>query len=241
MKSIFFVMLLANLGYFVWQTRYAEPEEAPITTTQAPIPGHVNRLLMLSEFDAGELRARASSIAEKGTGPASSEGRAAAGEAERVVDGICFSIGPLSSQEDVERIGVWLSSRGGDPRLREGERREISVFWVYFPPFPSREIATKRVSSMREAQIEDIYVIPRGDMTNAVSLGLYSRRTSLDRRLAELRGKGYEPSIVPRYKTSKASWFDVKFPDGFEFPEERFAEIFPDTDATAANCTAQLL
>ena len=52
---------------------------------------------------------------------------------------------------------------------------------------------------MRDQDIDDIYVIHRGDMDNAASLGLYSHQGSLDRRLIELRSKGYEPSIEQRY------------------------------------------
>lgn len=121
--------------------------------------------------------------------------------------------------------------------LRVGERREISRFWIYLTPFQTREEAVTRLRQMLDKDIDDIYVIHRGDMANAVSLGLYSHRGSLDRRLSELRAKGYEPSIEQRYGTKKSSWFDVSFPAGIAFPREHFLGAFPSVDASKENCT----
>ena len=235
MKWIFWSMLLVNLGFATWRINYAAPAQAPSSTTVLPLPGHVNRLLLLSEFDESPLRERSGSASS-----ATEETPGSESESDELMlarrAGLCLSVGPLVNLADVERVGVWLQSRGGQSTLREGERREISRFWVYFPPFPDRDAAVNRVEQMRRDLIDDIYVIPRGDMANAISLGLYSRRESLERRLQELRKKGYEPSIVPRYETQKASWFDVTFPAGITFSGEHFVATFPRVEATKTKC-----
>ena len=234
MKWLFSLMVLLNAGFFVWRAYLYEPPPPVHESGDDLLAGHVNRLLLLNEFEEGKLRlrdnARAEPTVDRDTPPARALG------ASPAITGLCFSVGPLASPEEVETIGVWLRSRGGVVTLRQGERREIAMFWVYLSPFETREQAVQQVTTMRENDIDDIYVIPGGDMANAVSLGLYSQRTSLERRLKELRGKGYEPSIVPRYTTKKASWFDVKFPDSFEFPSERFGESFPAAEAKAVIC-----
>ncbi len=238
MKWIFVAMLLVNAGFAVWATDREVPVD-PSPRAAATLPGHVNRLLLLSELDEKPLRERSPTdltrnveeMGQLGAGnlnPDQSQGAPAA---------ICLSVGPLVNLEDVDRIGGWLTSRGGVSTLREGERREISRFWVYFPPFQNREAAIIRVQQMQDAQIDDIYVIHRGDMANAISLGLYSRRDSLDRRLSELRSKGYEPSIERRYETKKSSWFDVLFPAGITFSREHFVSAFPSVEATESSCS----
>ncbi len=247
MKWIFYFLLLANAGYFLWQVKYREPPPAPVATLEMPLPGNVNRLLLLSEYDASRLRERSRPVQAPPSPVAPADQTAlAAGatpdEAQAPVEDeaqadVCFSVGPLRGGGDETRVGVWLRSHGGQSTLREGERREVALFWVYFPPFQTREAAVERVLEMRERDVDDIYVIPRGDMANAVSLGLYSHRLSLERRIEALRRKGYEPSVVPRYKTTKASWLDVRFPAGRPFPRERFGELFPDTEAVRAKCT----
>ena len=89
---------------------------------------------------------------------------------------------------------------------------------------------------MREAGIEDISAIARGDMANAISLGVYSRRTSLDRRLAELKAHGHTPSVSPRYRTKKAAWLEAVFPKDSEFAGDEFRSEFADAKVESAPC-----
>lgn len=246
MKWIFYAMVLANAGAFLWFSNRPEPPP-PAETAGEPLPGHVNRLLLLSEYEGAlrERRPEPPPAAVAGTEEAA-EPLAADGEArEEGPPGaapepaaLCMRVGPLATAEAIERVGLWLDSRGAAKRLHEAERREVSLYWVYLPPFESREAAVAQVGEMRAAAVEDIYVIPRGDMANAVSLGLYSRRESLERRLGELRGKGYEPEVAPRYKVEQASWYEAEFPAGFEFPGEVFADIFPDLEPEPMECAA---
>ena len=237
MKWIVIAMLFANAGFAVWAANREVSVEVSPSAVSA-LPGHVNRLLLLSELDENPLRERIpNELTHELAGsslPSPENGNSDQSPANRME--ICFSVGPLASVEDVDRIGTWLTSRGGVSTLREGERREISRFWVYLPPFQNRDAAITRVQQMRDNHIDDIYVIHRGDMANAISLGLYSHRESLDRRLGELRSKGYEPSIERRYETKKSSWFDVSFPAGITFSRDHFVLAFPSVEATEASC-----
>ena len=237
MKWIFAAMILVNAGFAAW----AANREIPVASSPSAattLPDHVNRLLLLSELDENPLRERAPSrpADTEETAHTSVDSLARVHSQSQPAE-ICLSVGPLANVEDVERVGTWLASRGGVSTLREGERREVSRFWVYFPPFQNRDAAITRVQQMQGDQIDDIYVIHRGDMANAVSLGLYSRRESLDRRLSELRSKGYEPSIERRYESKKSSWFDVSFPAGITFPKEHFVAQFPSVEASESRCS----
>ena len=238
MKWILVAMIFVNIGFAVWAAnREIVAPESP--STAATLPGHVNRLLLLSEFDDNPLRERAGkdSAIQAGESIDSTGDDGVAQQESSSRTEICFSVDPLSTTEEVDQIGEWLASRGGMSTLREDERREVSRFWVYFPPFENRDVALARVQQMQNDQIDDIYVIHRGDKANAISLGLYSHRESLDRRLSELREKGYEPSIERRYETKISSWFDVAFPAGITFSTKHFVSAFPNVEATEASCT----
>lgn len=244
MRRVFFLLLLGNVALLAWELRHLEPPAAPTAAPPAAVPGersYVNRLLLLSEVDPAELRERAPlipALAEPAAAPAGEppeSGPSGAGEAEPLA-ARCFSIGPIETPEEVEALDAWLAGLGASTRARVGERREIALYWIYFPPLATRADAVARVGTMRAEGIDDIYIIPRGDMANAISLGVYSRRRSLDRRLAELREKGYEPSIAPRYRTRKASWIDAALRAPFEFPRAEFVARFPTTDYLAVPC-----
>ena len=105
------------------------------------------------------------------------------------------------------------------------------------PPFETRTQALEVVEQMVTDDIQDIYVIPRGDMANAISLGLYSREASLDRRLTELNQKGFQPSVAPRYESKKAAWYDVELDADITYSADDFSANFPDVESTRRRCS----
>ena len=236
MKWIFYLMVLANIGYFGWQYTRVESPVPPLAALS--LPAGAKRLAMLSEVDVGSLRERRVVEIAGPPKPAvdSSTTRIDASSAMPVPGPLCFSVGPLRSDKEIEEIGNWLRREGGIFELRVGERREITLYWIFMPPFETAAEANEQANKLRAQGIDDIAVIPGGDMANAISLGVYSRRASLDRRLEELHDLGHDPSLVPRFKTLKASWFDVQFPRGFKFPHDEFGVRFPDSEASRIDC-----
>ena len=238
MKWVFYLLLLANAGFFAVQYREA-PNPPPQRPRALPASAHVNRLLLLNEVNTGEMRTRPA-VPERSdpetpteTGSAISEDLPLDGA---VSDGSCYSIGPLEEDSQVAAVRTWIVAMGGDPILRVGERRELVRYWVYFPPFPTWPEAAQRADHMRSLGIADLIVIPKGDMAKAISLGVYSQRAFLERRLRELRSHGYEPSIVPRYETRKASWFDANFEWAKALGAEDVALRFPGVELDDVDC-----
>lgn len=241
MKWLVYFLLLANAAFLARQ--YHQMSSAPPPPRQAVRPyDHVNRLLLLSETKSDRLRARhpvskpsiAASAAAGEDAPSAASFPSPAG----IPDQSCYSIGPLKADSQIAAMRTWLVSIGGDPVLRVDERRELERYWVYFPPLASRDEAVQKVARMRAEGIEDVIAIPKGDMANAISLGVFSQRDSLDRRLRELRTLGYEPSVMPRYRTEKASWFDVSFGEGQRLTRNELAARYPDAELSEARCTS---
>ncbi len=235
MKWLVYLLLAANAALFAWGLRHLEPP--PPRPLAAPAgPAMVNRLLLLDEVEPGELRERA----PPAPAPVAVVGAEAGDSASSAAStALCLTVGPLDEGEQADQVRGWLEGEGGTAALRVGERRELSLYWIYFPPVSSRGEAVERVGQMRGEGIEDIYIIPRGDMANAISLGVYSRRTSLDRRLAELRAKGYDPSIVPRYRNRKATWIDAAFRTPDAFPRKRFGVEFAAVEFQQVQCRSE--
>lgn len=230
------LLLAANVAFLGWQLHASTQPISPPPEPTVSRAATVNRLLLLSELAPGELRTRAP-LSEVSAPASPAPSRARDGEATAVRT--CFSVGPVQAGDEVTVMAKWFESKGGTPLLREDERRELALYWVFFPPLDTRDEAQARHREMREKGIEDISVIKRGDMANAVSLGVYSRKLSLDRRLTELRRHGYEPGVVPRYRQKKATWYDVQFNTAeFEFPTDQFSLTFPAAQVQEAACTS---
>ena len=156
----------------------------------------------------------------------------------------CLTLGPLAADAPVQEMSRWLTQAGATVDVRTDERREVALYWVYFPPRASRDLAVAEVERLRGEGVTDVIAVPKGDMANAVSLGVFSRTDSRDRRVREMNQRGYQPSVSPRYRVKRASWVDVsaradrltksiiqaRWPD---------VEISPKPCATAAVADAQ--
>ncbi|MFT5448432.1 MAG: hypothetical protein ACI9DC_003616 [Gammaproteobacteria bacterium] len=121
----------------------------------------------------------------------------------------CLTLGPLTADAPVQEMSRWLTQAGATVDVRTDERREVALYWVFFPPRTSRALAVAEVARLRGEGVTDVIAVPKGDMANAVSLGVFSRTDSRDRRVREMNQRGYQPSVSPRYRVKRASWVDV--------------------------------
>ena len=58
--------------------------------------------------------------------------------------------------------------------------------------------------------LTDYFVIVSGDMENSISLGLYRDEQNARKRQQALRALGFNPRVVPRYKTIDQFWLDYQ-------------------------------
>lgn len=244
MKWVILGLVLTNVAFFGW--RLSQDQEVVVADVAAPPAvgvAMVNRLLLVSEVESGVLRRRRTLPSRQPvSAPQPQSSERLAGDHEGTVsvplaealalppmaDRECYTLGPLENEDDISALGAWFNAQGSQATLRSDERREVTSTWVFLPPLASREAADARVREMQAANIDDIYVIPRGDMANAISLGLYSQNDTLQRRVSQLEGRGFAPSVLPRYRTATASWFDVTTSAAQPMTVGVLDQIFPD-------------
>ena len=242
MKWVILCLVLINATFFGWQLS----RDQEVVVSGEPVPAAtstamVNRLLLVSEVESGVLRQRRNLPSRQSVSAPQAPARipdpdsnSASVSLEEVLamppesDRECFTIGPLENEDDISALSAWFSAQGSQATLRGDERREVVSTWVFMEPLESREAANARVQEMLAANIDDIYVIPRGDMANAISLGLYSQNETLQRRVSQLEERGFTPSVLPRYRTVTASWFDVTASAARPMTVGVLDQIFPD-------------
>ncbi len=186
MRTVFLVLLLANLAFFAW-SRYLSPGD-PATDPQ-PLLRQVEPE-RISIIAAGDDATRAQELAGM-TG--------------------CLEWGGFSLGE-AARARIALAPLALGARLSEVTSDETASWWVYLPPQGSREGALKKVSELRELGEEDYYVVPdEGRNRWSVSLGIYRSEEAAQTRLAALRGKGVRSAVVgPRELPVEQRWFQVR-------------------------------
>ena len=120
--------------------------------------------------------------------PVSSPPEASAGAVE------CFLAGPWPDVPPAEVL-EWLQAHNA--QVMSFQSRS-SRYRVYLGPFKNRERATQTMVSLKkDLGIQDVAWIPSGPLRDAVSLGVYLKRESVDRRLRALHALGLEPKVQP--------------------------------------------
>lgn len=237
MNWVFYSLLILNGLIFAWQW-FAYKHESAEVIGEIPGSSPVNGLRLLSEVDSRELRPRARPVGAKAD--ESKEGRTRDRPGSSRGMPTCYRFGPIANDDEIEQLRAWVSAAGGEPRLRRVEHRERALYWVYLPPFSTRREAVHAAQAMARSGIQDIFVIPRGDMAHAVSLGVYAQNASLERRLRQLQAKGYTVSVLPRYRVEATSWIDAQFSEPEGFVQQRFNERFSATEAAMISCETML-
>jgi hypothetical protein len=252
MRWMVYLLLAANLGLLTWNLQ-THGAVGPANPTPVPDPEETGtglQLSLLSEIGTETLRPRAAAgeaqVADERrqgesaidiynvVGPAPAETPDRHGPAP----GTCLTVGPLAGDAPVDAIRDWLEGRGADAEVLTDERREVALYWIYFPPRASREAAIEEVMSLRGKGVSDVIVVPKGDMANAISLGVYSRPETRERRLSELKERGYQPKVAPRYRSKLATWIDVVVADA-SLVRDGFAERWPNLRLADHPCAGE--
>jgi hypothetical protein len=235
---VFYSLLLGNGLFIAWHWLDSESESAELVV-EVPKDNTVKELRLLSEVDPRVLRPRVHAggqAAEVKADPSRSQQINYTSARSSSAAPFCYRLGPVATDEQLEQVRTWVIAAGGAPQLRLGERQEFALYWVYLPPFSTHTEAVRVSQEMARSGIKDIFVIPRGDMAHAISLGVYARDSSLQRRLQQLKAKGFDASVLPRYRVALVSWIDAKFTRPRDFEQQRFQARFPELQAIATSC-----
>ncbi len=122
---------------------------------------------------------------------------------------VCYTYGPIPNEEESGLLSKWLSERNILYQQRQTDEQGRQLFWVYLAPHGSREQAVAALKDLKQKGIKDMRLISEGDLLNAISLGLFSSQAAVNRRLNEIKAKGYQSVVVPYSGGKKIHWFDV--------------------------------
>lgn len=221
MKWICLLLLVANIAYFGWtldqRTRenvQAQAGGLQINSEDAP------RLKLISELEQAPVKRMQVNDGQPGeTAPDSAPDLVATLPdisttlpeslivPMRLQTDACFSFGPFADAGRAGELRSWLSEQGARVKLRREADSSERLFWVYLAPDDGAEAVMRE---LRESGIRDISMIDTGDLQNAISLGLFSSQASVNRRLNELRDKGYQPVAVPYDEGRTIYWVDTR-------------------------------
>lgn len=219
MRWLFLLLVLANAGYFGWQTFRDAPASLPPSSAGSPSMG----LALLNELPESERPAlrEAKPVVVPPAEEAPSEGAEITPVAEvpeAVVEVApprqCLELKGFEKSADAEQVMKGLLSRGMQLEAR-GETMVPKVnYWVLLPPYNSRKEAEAVILQLKAHKLRDFYRVRSGESTNAISLGVFSNREIADRRYKQvvgLRLKTPKPQIKLLELHAKRYWLRLSF------------------------------
>ena len=123
----------------------------------------------------------------------------------------CYSLGPFAANSSLESVTNKLRKLDIKIVKRYETRRELTGYWVYIPPLPSRADAGKVVSMLKERGVKDYLIIPSGGRKNAISLGVFGSKEGAEQHKTHMQTLGIAPVMEAMYKDSDGFWMDFTY------------------------------
>lgn len=220
MRSLFLVLVLANLAFAAWHAWFSGPEvpTRPIRSA-APIielyhvgtdisPGGEERLANGADTDDGA--------------------------AQNLLG--CVSVGPFPNRVDVEDAVKALTEGGFETSQRTAQGDVWLGYWVYIDAIETQAEAATIVEELSQEGIDEAYVIADGNNGNIVSLGVFSEQARARQRFSDAEALGLAPVVANRSQPGEVFWLDVTARGGREFDPAELPEIEVDPEPRFVAC-----
>lgn len=217
MRILIVALLLLNLavgGYFLWS-------DSTSTVSEEREPLHSEKI-SLRRAEVTMTNAPANPQPEKTKGEA-----------------ICVEWKGLPADE-FEHGRDALRNLANEQPLSVIETPLARVYWVIFPPLPSREAALAKLGEIKALGIKEAFVITEESQRNGISLGLYGNEEMARRQVRGLESKGLASlAIETKPKEGTGYYFVIKS----EQPEvlkqlDKLRQTYPSTTLSRIDCPA---
>jgi sporulation related protein len=199
-RTLFLLLLLANLAFFAW-ARYVSPPDAsadPLPLTRQIEPAKL-KVVAPSDLPAPPA-ARATPTSTVTSNPVAAK---------------CLEWGSFTLT-DAPRAEKALEPLALGPRLAQRRTEETAGWWVFIPPQGNRAAAVRKAAELKSLSIEDYFIVQEeGPYRWAVSLGVFRSEDAAQQRLVTLRNQGVRSArVAPRETVVPKVWLQVKNVDG---------------------------
>ena len=207
MRALALLLIVANLGYLGWALLIDAPAEPlSVTSSTDSSPRLILASERVSEPSAPVAKKTPARVASKSTAPADSPRESGAEK--------CVSVGPFQDLSTVVQASAILKGVGFDSRQRL-EQGELWVgHWVSISGFNSHEQAQNAIERLKDKGVADAYILPGGEASNVISLGVFKEHERAQRRMNEAKNLGFDATIADRTRTGSVYWVDVDLKDG---------------------------
>jgi len=186
MRWLFFFLLALNLLCLLLWSR-----QVPTPTGAAPV--HYQQedeqsIRLLSELESGQLKPKNTTS-----------------EPTAVTSNTCQFLGSLEREDQANALRQRLAGLDIRAQIQAIDLPGALDYWLYLSPLISRQAALRQIETLRAQGIES-HLIPQGELSNGISLGLFPRPEQADRLKRRLQETGYQPQLLELSRTQRRYW-----------------------------------
>jgi len=216
MKILFMFFALLNVAFFTWQSDMFNLRAPTRSAKSMTIDPNIPKLALLGEdIDKPSSDDKAASKSEPPPKPKPKSKQVAKANSHlQGNQGICYALGPFDGLPQAKNISEKLQDLGAFTSERSATIDTPMGYWVYLPSFGSWKEAKGKISDLEKKGLTDLFIVGRGTMKNAVSLGLFKNQDSAKDRVAFLQKLGEKPKIETQFKQQDQYWIDIDIEPG---------------------------
>ena len=191
MRTLFFLLVLANAAFFAWSTYYA-----PMQAASDPLPlkrqVEPEKLKIIKPQDLPSAPAASAPPTQK-------------------IAAMCLEWGSFTATE-APRAEKALEFLGPGAQIAQRRSDEPGSWWVIMPPQGSRQAAYKKAAELKARGVDDYYIVAEeGDYQWALSLGVFRSEEAAKARLGAVQALGVRSArVTPRETPAYKIWLQVK-------------------------------
>jgi SPOR domain len=225
-RTLFFLLLLANIGFLAW-SYYGTGASTEAQLVEQQLNPQAIRVL-----SPEQRAALAAQRAKAAAPPAPPPPPPAPPPLPKVAVAACLELGAFNPP-DVTRVQQALEPLALGPKLSQRRVDEIANFWVFIPPQRNRQAANQKAGELKKLGVGDFFVLQdESRFRFAVSLGVFKSEDAARARLAELRAKGvHSAQVGARETTVQKIYFDLRdVPDPVVVKLNELRQTFPGSE-----------
>ena len=158
-------------------------------------------------------------------------------EAAPVIENACGVIGPIETEEQLQRIMSGLVEQQVTASQRTESTLETVGFWVIIAPYESQREAIDAVQTLRQQGVTDLRRFYRGELKNGISLGMYRRERNAETRRQQILDKGFPAELLARRKRVTRYFIDYRGPAPVVAEmQRRLGTEYPDIPVHPGTC-----
>jgi hypothetical protein len=217
-RIVFFLLLLANLGFFAWAfLGTGRASDEPQLLEQQLNPQDIR---LLAPEQVAKIAAERAKLAVERPKPLKTPVLA------------CLELGAFNPV-DAPRVQQALEPLALGARLSQRRADEVASYWVYIPPLRSRQSANLKAAELKKLGVDDFFIVQEDPKFRlAVSLGVFKTEEAANLRLADLRKKGVRTARVgPKETSVQKVYFAIReVPDALVAKLNDLRQGYPGTE-----------